>query len=63
MCSAPKPQVQPLPEPRALAKAPVYNKPVLNGGASKRPTVINPDGIIKSAPTAYLGGSRVVLGG
>lgn len=69
MCIAPKPpKPQPLPPPRALAKAPSYAgvaraiPPSATSGA-KRTTVVNPDGIIVAAPTANLGGSSVVLGG
>lgn len=69
MCIAPKPpKPQPLPPPRALAKAPSYagvaaGLPSAATSRASRTTVVNPDGIIVAAPTANLGGSSVVLGG
>ncbi len=54
--------LDPLPPARALARTPTYPKyPSMT--QTMRSTVVNPDGIIKAAPIAHLGGSRVILGG
>lgn len=55
--------LEPLPPPRALARAPSYVAPVLGDSATSRSTILNADGVIARAPRARLGGSSVILGG
>lgn len=66
MCGGSKPKAQPLPPPRALARAPqriVPSQRPTTGAYASRSTVVNPNGVVNAAPTAQLGGSGVVLGG
>lgn len=64
MCKPKKPKIAPLPPERAMARQPVRQQSM--GGAAyaggSRVTVRNPDGIIRRAPTAKLGGQGIALG-
>jgi len=65
MCKPKQPKIAKFKQskPRALARQPM-NRPIsVEGNSRQRTTVRNPDGQVRRAPTAALGGQGIVLGG